>query len=55
MVVNSVKDNCLWTLSQAGLSYAFHSVVWASLAHVEDPCLVDVFPRQTKKLTVSYC
>ena len=55
MVVNSFNDDCLWTLSQGGLSYAFHSVVRASLAHVEDPRLMDVFPRQTKKLAISYC
>ena len=54
-VVNHLNDDCLWTISQTGLSSAFRSVVRASLAHADDPRLVSVFPHQSKKLAVSYC
>ena len=54
-VVNSLDDDCLWTLSQEGLSATFRSVVKASLAHAEDVREVRIHPHQSKRLAVSYC
>ena len=54
-VISRYDDNCLWTLSQAGLASAFKSVVKAALVHAGDDRLVDIFPHQAKKFAVSYC
>ena len=54
-VISRYDDNCLWTLSQAGLASAFKSVVKAALVHAGDVRLVDIFPHQAKKFAVSYC
>ena len=55
LVVSSHNDDCLWTLTQAGLASAFRSVVRASLDHAGDSRVVSIYPHQTKKLAVSYC